>query len=394
MKKPVVFLVIVAVLLLVNLVPFGTVPDNSAYYKDLEYLGMYNVNSVLMGAPEDLQTPLNTNHLLLNVAQFTAVKGVFTTMVISLFYLLVLGLSFYTLLKASGKYKKVVIVSAVLFLVTKTYWAHLFTVLPFGGIYTFLLSSVMLLASNFIKKEATVKGIIAVTLVTLALGFYDTVTALLGCILSLVVMFLYTASKGRKEKITALVCGVLTFALCLSFFVGYKGVNYKDNMATAVTYGTSMYDQNFTPEDKFDVIGFYMTNFSYKKDFSQRLMNNAFYVGETAPFSVWGFAKSKIMPVDIWMFAGMMVLLIVISVIFWKKKKQYGGILFLLISLVLMAGISLNLSGYLVGISNLDVNLRLFNLVFDTIFAVLVPAITYEVTERRNNLKEKFGVTQ
>ena len=386
MKKPVVFLVIVAVLLLVNLVPFGTVPDNSAYYKDLEYLGMYNVNSVLMGAPEDLQMPLNTNHLLLNVAQFTAVKGVFTTMVISLFYLLVLGLSFYTLLKASGKYKKVVIVSAVLFLVTKTYWAHLFTILPFGGIYTFLISAVMLLASNFIKKEASVKGIIAVTLVTLALGFYDTVTALLGCILSLVIMFLYTASKGKKGKITALVCGVLTFALCLSFFVGYKGVNYKDNMATAVTYGTSMYDQNFTPEDKFDVIGFYMTNFSYKKDFSQRLMNNAFYVGETAPFSVWGFAKSKIMPVDIWMFAGMMVLLIVISVIFWKKKKQYGGILFLLISLVLMAGISLNLSGYLVGISNLDVNLRLFNLVFDTIFAVLVPAITYEVTERRNNL--------
>ncbi len=394
MKKRVVFLVIVAVLLLVNLVPFGTVPNNYAYYKDLEYLGMYNVNSVLVGAPQNLQMPLNTNHLLLNLAQFLSVKGVFTTLVISLFYLAVLGLSFYKLLKVSGKYKEAVIVSAVLFLVTKTYWAHLFTVLPFGGIYTFLLSSVMLLAGNFIKREATVKGIIAVTLVTLALGFYDTVTALLSCILSLVIMFLYTVSKGKKEKTASLVCGILTLVLCLSFFTGYKGVNYDDSMASAVTYGTSMYDQSFAPEDKFDVIGFYMTNFSYKKDFTQRLMNNAFYVGETAPFSVWGFAKSKIMPVDIWMFSGMLVLLIVISAFFWKKKKQYGGIMFLIISLVLMAGISLNLSGYLVGISNLDINLRLFNLVFDTIFAVLVPAVTYEVTERRNNLKEKYGVEQ
>ncbi|MBQ4542993.1 MAG: hypothetical protein IJA19_02355 [Clostridia bacterium] len=394
MKKPVVFWVIIAILLVINLVPSGTVPNNTAYYKDLEYLGMYNVNSVLMGAPDSLQMPLNTNHLLLNAAQFTAVKGVFTPLVISLFYLVVLGLSFYALIKASGKYKKVVTLSAVLFLVTKTYWSHLFTVLPFGGVYTFFLSAVMLFAGMFIKKDATVKGIITVTLVTLALGFYDTATALVGCIFSLVIVVLYTVSKGRKEKIISLVCGLLALVLCLSFFIGYKGVNYQDNMASSVTYGTSMYDRNFKPQDKFDVMGFYMSNFSYKKDFSQMLMNNAFYVGETAPFSVWAFAKSRVMPVNIWMFAGLMVLMIVISAVFLKKKKQQGGILYLVIALAVITGITLNLSGYLVGISNLDVNLRLFNLVLDTIFAVLVPAITYEVTERQNNLKEKYGVEQ
>ena len=100
------------------------------------------------------------------------------------------------------------------------------------------------------------------------------------------------------------------------------------------------------------------------------------------------------MPVNIWMFAGLMVLMIVISAVFLKKKKQQGGILYLVIALAVITGITLNLSGYLVGISNLDVNLRLFNLVLDTIFAVLVPAITYEVTERQNNLKEKYGVEQ
>lgn len=394
MKKRIVFLVIVAVLMIINLAPLGMTPDNTSYYKDLEYLGMYNVNSVLMGAPDNLQMPLNTNHLLLNAVQFTAVKGVFTPLLISLFYLLILGLSCSTLIKASGKYKKAVIVSALLFLVTKTYVSHLFTVLPFGGIYTFFLSAVMLIAGMFLKKDASVKGIIAVMLVTLALGFYDTVTALMSSILSLPIMFLYTVSNGKKEKTTALLCGILVLVLNLTFFVGYKGVTFEDSMISAVANGTSMYDETFNPQDKFDVIGFYISNFSYKKDFSQQLMNNAFYVGETAPFSVWGFVKSKVMPVDIWLFSAMIVILIVISVFFWKKKKQYRGIMCLLISLALMTGITLNLSGYLSGISNLDVNLRLFNLVFDTIVVVLVPAITYELTQRRNDLKEKYGVTQ
>lgn len=394
MKKRIVFLVIIAILLVVNLVPLGKVADSSTYYKDMEYLGMYNIGNTLMGNNGGGNMPLNTNHLLLKTVGLVNINGVFSTLMLTLIYLVVFGLSLYTLLKATKNYKWLVLCLMAFVLGTKNYLAYTVTALPFGGIYTFFLSAVMLLSAMFVRGKATVKSIIAVSLVTIALGCYDTVTALIGAVFAVMIIFLSNVSQTKKEKITAIVSGALVFLICIVFFASYQGVNYQENINSAIENGISMYDQGANPQSNFGIIKFYVTNLSHTVDFLQKIMNNAFYQGENAPFSLSGFIKAKFLPVDIWMFAGLLVLLIVISAVFWKKNKNYGGVAAMLIALCVMAGIALKISGFLVGISNLNVNLLLFNLVFDTIVVVLVPSIAYVMIERRNNLKEKYGVTQ
>ena len=123
----------------------------------------------------------------------------------------------------------------------------------------------------------------------------------------------------------------------------------------------------------------------------QALLNNAFYEGENAPFSLWNTVKVKLVPVNILLFSLISVAVIAFGVVQFKK---YGSFCIIAIAVTVMQWIALYTQGILFGISNLDKNLLLFNVIFDILLAYVIVAAVYIIKRRRNELKEKYGVNQ
>ena len=199
-KKNMIFLLVILAVLVLNLVPSGVVPDNSMYFKDLEYLGLYNANPFITGElPDVFGTPLNTNHMLLTALRLIP-GAVFPNAVLSVLYIAVLILSFIYLCKSAKGYGSLIAITGAFILTAKKYLWHIFTILPFGGIYTFLISAVCIMLAACLRKRITYKSLLALTAVTLLFAMYDNATALcaviMGGVITALASLLFILAEG------------------------------------------------------------------------------------------------------------------------------------------------------------------------------------------------------
>lgn len=390
-KKNMIFLLVVLAVLVINLVPPGIVPDNSLYFKDLEYLGLYNANPFLTGeAAGVFNMPLNTNHVILSALRLLP-GAVFPNAIISIFYIAVLALSFIFLYKSAKGYAKLIAVALALMLTAKKYLWHIFTILPFGGIYTFLISAVCVITAVCINKRITLKSLAAMTALVLAFAMFDNATALCAALLGVVVIFLTKLGATKGVKVMTATAGVIIIALSLIFGITYKPVDYDTNISTAYNYGVKHYELIEASTSYSQVVAFYFKNPEYLVKHGQTLLNNAFYEGENAPFSLWNTIKVKLIPLNILVFALISVVIIVFAII---QHKKYGKLCVIAVVLAIMQWVALYTQGIIFGISNLDKNLLLFNLLFDILLAYVIVSAVYIIKSRRNDLKEKYGVNQ
>jgi len=390
-KKSMIFLLVILAVLVINLVPHGVVPDNSMYFKDLEYLGLYNANPFITGElPDVFNAPLNTNHLLLTALRLIP-GAVFPNAILSVLYLAMLALSFIFLCKSAKGYGKMIAIISVLILSVKKYLWHVFTILPFGGIYTFLISAICIMAAVGIKKRITYKSLLSITAVTLLFAMYDNATALCAVVLGAVVIAFTPLGTSKGVKVATASAGALIIVLSLIFGTSYKPVDYDTNISTAYNYGVKHYELAEASSSYSQVAAFYFKNPTYLIKHGQTLLNNAFYEGENAPFSLWNTIKVKLVPVNIYIFALISIAIIVFAAMQYKK---YGRLCIMAIGFAVMQWVALYTQGIIFGISNLDKNLLLFNLIFDILLVFVITGAIYIIKSRRNELKEKYGVRQ
>ena len=102
-KRAVILIAVTVILLLINLVPGGKIAGNDTYYRDLEYLSLYNAGGNSIGVTaKGAGAILNTNHAKLKLRAvfcFPAASGYILTAV----YLIILIAAFCLILK-SAKY--------------------------------------------------------------------------------------------------------------------------------------------------------------------------------------------------------------------------------------------------------------------------------------------------
>ncbi len=382
MKKSILFIILAVVILAVNLIPSGTVPGNGEYYNHLLYLGLYDGGAVIGETAETNGTPLNTNHLLLTVLRMLP-GDVFPVAALTAFYLIILGISLFILFKALGSYKGIAMVAMALVLCTKKYLAYLFTVLPFGGMFTFLISIFALLIAISVSKKVNIGTILFVTVLTLLFACYNNVTAIISIIIGILI------ARICRNKIGFAMGGVAVIVSIIFAFT-YKGVEYLDVIKSGVENGINLYGSG-TASSYTDLVMYYVKHIPDAVKHVQSLINNAFYNPPTAPFAIINKAKAIIIPTNIWIFTGVIIAVIAYCVSIYKKYPKTAE---LVIGLCLMSGIALKIPGFLYGISNLDKNLLLFNLVFDILITTGIVGICYITTQNKKDFKEKYGATQ
>ncbi len=390
MKKSAVILIAVTViLLLINLIPGGKIAGNDTYYRDLEYLSLYNAGGNSIGVTaKDGGAILNTNHAMLKLLSlfcFPAASGYILTAV----YLIILITAFCLILKFAKNYEIYAAAAFVLFLFTKERFMYLCTILPQGGMFAFFTLTASLMLYIFTKKDY--KNYLPVIAAVSALIFacYDNVTAL--CAVVFGILLAYSAYIGEKKYVN-LACGAAVVVLSFVFAFSYKGVTYIENVESGMANGISAYSDGTAVQTYSGLAAFYKNHPAAFADHMQKVTDNAFYNPPETPFSLWGFVKSKVMPVKLAIFAALFAIIIAFLIINGKKNKAYfaapiGGAF--VISLISMIA-----TGIIYGISELNIRLFGFNLAFDFGFGALVVYIIYIAASRDKGLKEKYGITQ
>lgn len=390
MKKSTVILIAVTVILLViNLIPGGKIAENDTYYKDLEYLNLYNAGGNSIGvAAKGGGTILNTNHAFLKALSlfcFPAASGYILTAV----YLIILIAAFCLIIKSAKGYEIYAGAAFAFFIFTKERFMYLCTILPQGGIFAFFTLTAALLFYIYTNKNY--KSCMPLFCAASALIFacYDNVTAL--CAIIFGILLLCTAFFGEKKRIN-LVCGAAVIVLSLVFSCSYKGVTYNENVESGINNGVLQYSDNAECGGYLSLAAFYASHPDKFSKHLQNVTNNAFYASPDTPFSLWSFVKGKIMPVKLAVFLALFAVILIFLIVNGKKNKAFfaapiGGLF--IISLISMIA-----TGIIYGISELNIRLFGFNLAFDFAFASLVVYVIYIAAARDKGLKEKYGITQ
>lgn len=389
MKKPVFILLVVAILA-INLLPTGIVPYNSQYYNDLVYLGLYDGGNFVVGQTQNsFSTPLNTNHFFVNLLRIFPGDAI-PSYILTVLYLIILGFSLWGLIKALGDYKKIGILAILLVLCTKKYLAYLLTVLPFGGIFTFLISSIAILLTMAIEKKVTLPKLLFLTLCITAFSLYDNATAACGLVLGIITIFLVKICNKKSNKVLSVLAGGFIIIISAIFAFCYKGVGYENILKSGYENGIALYG-GITPSSYLDIMLFYFKHPGFAIKHIQSLLNNGFYYGPDMPFALVDKIKGIIVPCNIWIFSGLLVAIIAYMVTIYKKHPVISVFV---MGVVVMLCESLKIYGLFYGLSNLVVNLMLYNLFFDILVTVGIVGICYITTQNKKEFKEKYGATQ
>lgn len=392
-KNIIILAVLAAALLIVNLVPTGKVPESDSYFADLQYLGFYNVDNTGFGIMENGGAALNTNHVILKFLSVFC-RPVCSVNILTFVYLIILLCAFIIVCKAAKGYNIYAAAAFILFLLTKERFMYMRTVLPQGGMFVFFTFAVSMLFYMFSVKRYGFGAVTAAFISLTAFAMYDNVTAICAVILGILLILTAFASDKKAVKAAAVCGGIIVIILSIVFAVNYKGVLYTENVASGVENGVNLYSQGQTAESYTQLAGYYFKNPSSFVKHIQSALNNAFYVAEEAPFSVWNFIKGKFIPTNIKIFFVLIFAALVFLVIRIKKDPSSFGVPLIIISLFVISLMSLISNAVIYGISQMNIRLFGFNAAFDFAFASLVVYIIYTIASKDKELKDKYGITQ
>lgn len=191
-------------------------------------------------------------------------------------------------------------------------------------------------------------------------------------------------------------------------YVSIAGKNYYDKLDVDIT--SEEFKENVLNKvSYFDVLKYYLSNPSeYVKQYK--------YVGwnafETSPkyagnysassgkgpydvaggFNIYNLIKSKLFPKTLWFIY--LIPLILIGILVAYKKIFNKGYLVLGVSLALINIILFNIPMISSGLVDISRTMAMYNITFDTIVVMIVSCMLYISSKRKQEFKEKYGLTQ
>lgn len=453
-KKPhvIMMFVAIAVLLVVLLIPLG-VGEGGSQYLFLQRAGLSyqttpqsGIVQVVFGSENRAFLPANAYEALIGLTNF--IPNIFDLRVLGFLYSLLLLLGIGLLIKGASKreYKWHAWLSAVLIVFVlcdfayTTYFNSLFWN-PFSMVL-FVLSA-GLLTLLYRSGEAGIGKVIGLFVCGIILASISTITAVLAIIIGLLLIRILTIGKNTMQKIISALCGLAVVFTGIFFAVTYTAPTYQSDLYSAVFLGTAQHESVtelglnpkldelkgvfYSPEvvekyelkqnlyDKIgygDIAQFYFThpnafigalNAAASNGFQIRLsyagnFTESSSAGQLAKgFNLYSFLKNSFMPNTIIFVLFVFIAYFgVLCALYFNKNttKERKMLLEALFGLGIGAIISFIMPYMQTGMLDIGRSMFVFYLLFDFMLISAVLGGSVIMIERRQNLKDKYGVEQ
>jgi len=374
----------------------------------------------------------------------------FDIRVLSFLYAVILLISVYILNKYinfNNKLADTVFAALMIFIVFDlSYLLYLNTLYMEGLFYVLFVCSIALYVKLINSDKFRLLLTVIFILVAIAVCGLKQGYALLAIPYAIMVSYLILRNKSSVYRALT---GVL---LCVLVVMSFAGAGYMDNTDTdkfhSVFYG-ALYEKDnpekvleyfdIAPEyeslagkNHFDKLNYDIESESFKKAVTDKIspvkvftyylknpgeyLKQYKYVGwnalETYPkyvgnytaksgkdayavakgFRLYNTIKAKLFPKDVWFFWLIPVLLILLLVLY--RKKLNGGYVVMGISVSIMNLILYNLPMISGGLVDISRTMAPFNITFDFIVIMAVMTLIYTSLMRKQEFKEKYGLTQ
>lgn len=428
MKKPqILFIALFLIIFSVNIFSPFTVNDD-IIYKDIEQMNLYHLDNMNFAVNTNTNYPvLNSHHIFIRLL---SLGGTLNLNVLAVFYGILTLLGLWLVIKAYGdnKYGWTNYLLAVLL-------ALVFADFSYAGYFKSLYPSAFSASfmalwfgifANIYKNGNKWYKLLLLSAVTLIFGFAGTLNAVISAFMGIVVIRLMSVSKDKILKYLSLGLGLVTVITSVMFAVTYKGADYNRNIYNSVFLGITLNDKvesiGLDPklnelngvfyyedlDEEYDlentlyskvsygtIIKYYATHLKQAFDMVDRSTKNAFFkTYHKAYLGLYSQLKQMFLPnTMIFIFAFLFVFLGVL-IYLYKINKDRRMLLEMFIAVSLTGITSLKLPVFLCGIFELSKSLFMFNLIFDIIFVTILVGGSRVMLEKRDEAKEKFGVTQ
>lgn len=453
-KKPNVIMLALAavVLLVILLIPLG-VGEGGSQYLFLQKAGLTyqttpqsGVVQVAFGSANKAFTPVNAYEALIDMMNFA--PKVLDLRVLGFLYSILLLLGFWLIIKGASeeKYKWHSWLSAILIVFMlcdfayTTYFNSLFWY-PFFMVLLVISAGLMTLLYR--SGEAGIGKVLGLFVCGILLALTNTITAMIAIILGLLLIRTVTISKNTMQKAVSILCGLVVALTGIFFASNYISPSYESDLYSAVFLGTTQFEsvtelgldtkldelkgvfyesqvvEKYQLKETFynkinygSITKFYLThphafvgllNSAASNGLNIRLgylgnFTDASSAGKLANgFNLYSSLKNRFMPNTI-----LFILLVfsayfgVIGALYFHKNtaKERKLILEMLFGLGIGALITFVMPFIQTGMLEIGRTMFVFYLLFDLMLIAAVLGGSVIMAERRQNLKDKYGVHQ
>lgn len=427
MKKPQILLLVLFIIAFVISAFSPYQVNDDGIYRDIEQMNLYHTDNGFAVNTNTSNPVLNSHHLFIKLISFA---GTVNPNVLAFIYGLFMLLGMWLIVYSAGDSKytwtnyalPIILVLIFLDYAYTGYFKSLY-VNPFVTVLTALWFGVML---NCYFKGAKWYKIIISSGIAVLFGFSGTVYAFTAVVMGILIVFLMKISKSGFIKILSAVLGIAVIVSTFIFGINYKGADYETNIYNGTFFGIAKfgdvteigldaklndlketfitdeikekYDLDNTLYNKVTYGTFVKYYFKHPSKMFKTVdagAKNAFFkTYENGTFTLYSTAKQTFVPNNYIFILLFWLIFLGFSIFLYKTNKEWQPFLEMCFLLVVMASLTFKIPLIISGAYDITRNLFMLNLIFDITITVIIIGGSRALLKRRDEKKEKFGVTQ
>lgn len=287
----------------------------------------------------------------------------------------------------------------------------------------------LLICSLFLNiyksKKSEVLPLVLLFLSAVSYSSINNITALTSIVLGVLIIMLEKNTGKKPFKIMSVVFGLLVIAQSTVFVFSYKSPDYERNLYNSVFYGVCKYDsvtslgldENLDDfkevyygmkenEEEYNLKDNFYSKITYKDIVlyyakhpvnAVKVLNNearaSFFNDYKFGFTGYSTLKKLYIPSGLLYVFGIAVCYVLVCIFIGKKHKNAKKATGLLCGISVMWLLSLIGTTIINGNCDITKNVYIFNVLFDILFVSAVVGGIRIMLEKRDENKEKFGIT-